>query len=137
MDTALPLPLERPGACSKDPSLCFTPFPSLLSVSLLSSLRSPSLSLSPLQLKAQRVGTQDIKQAEGQPSSFCLLGASLLSDLSSLSLRPPSSYQARVNAGIPLVRLHREDKDALLCILHFPQLIPSFPTPYFGISKLA
>lgn len=26
--TALPLPLERHGACSEDPSLCFTPFPS-------------------------------------------------------------------------------------------------------------
>lgn len=25
--TALPLPLERHGACSEDPSLCFTPFP--------------------------------------------------------------------------------------------------------------
>lgn len=78
-----------------------------------------------------------MKQAEEQLLSFCLLGAGVLFDLNSLLLRPPYSYQASVNAGMSLVRLHREDQETLLCILHFTQLIPSFRTPYFGISKLA
>lgn len=109
VDTALPLPLERPGACSKDPSLCFTPFPSLLSISLFPLLCSSSPSLSPLQHNARKVGSQDIKQALERPLS-CRHGAGVLSDLSSLSFPPPSSYHTSVNADVPSVSAERIKK---------------------------
>lgn len=110
-----PSPWRGTVPVQKDPSLCFTPFPFFLTQFLCFLLTT----LIAFHCHLSNSTLEDVKQAEEQ-QSFCLLGASVTFDLTMLA---PFQYQASVNIGIPLFKVHRIDTKSVLHINLFLLLL--------------